>query len=257
MRRFTEGDKRLSSAYNFDFLYAQSLSPARVRRAQSNWATAEDGWPSWAFSNHDAPRCVSRWADAQHREAFAKLTNTLLLCLRGNPILYQGEELGLTQVDVAFEDLQDPEAIANWPLTLGRDGARTPMPWGRGMPHAGFSDTDPWLPLGVDHPDLAVDRQACDPKSVLSVTRAFIAMRKTSTALRYGEIRFEDTGGPILAFCRVSVQETLLCIFNLGEEFADVGSLELVPSARLFSTHPGVEIESTLSPYEARIYRLP
>src|SRR3546814_14751778 len=75
----------------------------------------------------------------------------LLCALRGNIILYNGEELGLGQVEIPFELVKDPEARKNWPLTLSRDGARTPLPWAAEAAHAGFSDTDPWLPLGADH----------------------------------------------------------------------------------------------------------
>src|SRR3546814_19015789 len=83
------------------------------------------GWPSWAFENHDAPRAISRWAAPEQRGAFGRMKMLLLGTLRGNIILYYGEELGLTQVDIPFEHLRDPEAIDNWPMTLSRDGARS------------------------------------------------------------------------------------------------------------------------------------
>ena len=130
MKAFTAHGKRLDSAYNFDFLYAPDLTAERVRNSLANWSeTPGEGWPSWAFSNHDAPRSTTRWASDDDYETIARLNMLLLLSLRGNPIIYQGEELGLPQGHVAFADLQDPEAITNWPHTLGRDGARTPMPW--------------------------------------------------------------------------------------------------------------------------------
>ena len=91
----------------------------------------------------------------------------LLASLRGNIILYQGEELGLTQVDIPFEQLQDPEAIANWPLTLSRDGARTPMPWESGG-EGGFGSSTPWLPLGEENLARSVAHQEGDPSSLLS-----------------------------------------------------------------------------------------
>jgi alpha-glucosidase len=217
MKAFTTGNARLSSAYSFDFLYASTLTPGRVQRAQSKWMGAfDEGWPSWAFSNHDAPRCVSRWYDGPDRPDFAKLTNALLLCLRGNPILYQGEELGLPQADVPFEQLQDPEAIANWPLTLGRDGARTPMPWRADAPQAGFTTGTPWLPLGAEHAALSVAVQEQDRDSVLHFTRRMLALRTASPALMLGEIAFEAVDVPLLAIRRRHEGETLLCVFNLG-----------------------------------------
>ena len=121
---------RLNSAYGFDFLYADRLTPALVARARRALADRPDeGWPSWAFENHDAPRALSRWVARGACGASRGPKMLLLVALRGIVILYQGEELGLPQVEVPFELLQDPEAIANWPQTLGRDGARTPMPW--------------------------------------------------------------------------------------------------------------------------------
>ena len=217
MRAYTEGDERLTAAYSFDLLYASTLTAGRVRRSQGNWiGPVEEGWPSWEFSNHDAPRCVSRWYDGPDRARFAKLTNALLLCLRGNPILYQGEELGLTQVDVPFEALQDPEAIANWPRTLGRDGARTPMPWEEAGPNAGFSSVKPWLPVGPDHPGLSVGVQEEDPESVLNVTRKLLKVRRGSPALKWGDVSFFDGPESLLAMIRTCEEETLTCLFNLG-----------------------------------------
>src|SRR4029450_13737476 len=110
--------------------------------------------------NHDAPRAVSRWVGEEHRDTFVR-TKMLLLCsLRGSITLWQGEELGLPQVEVPFDRLQDPEAIANWPQTLSRDGVRTPMPWCACEPGHGFTSGRPWLPFGADHAALSVDRQA-------------------------------------------------------------------------------------------------
>ncbi|KCZ83343.1 glycosyl hydrolase family protein [Hyphomonas adhaerens MHS-3] len=223
MRSYTQGDDRLTAAYSFDFLYAQTLTAKRVRRSQGNWTgSLEEGWPSWEFSNHDAPRCVSRWYDGPDRPRFAKLTNALLLCLRGNPILYQGEELGLTQVDVPFEALQDPEAIANWPRTLGRDGARTPMPWEEGAPNAGFSQAKPWLPVGADHPRLSVGVQEEDRESVLNFTRRLLDIRKGSPALKWGDVSFVESPEPLLIMVRSSDTETVTCLFNLGASSVEI-----------------------------------
>src|SRR3546814_6644539 len=136
----------------------------RGREAAEGWPDAPGvGWPSWAFENHDAPRALSRWTPEDvDPAAYARMKMALLCALRGNIILYNGEELGLGQVEIPFELVKDPEARKNWPLTLSRDGARTPLPWAAEAAHAGFSDTDPWLPLGADHAALAVDRQEAD-----------------------------------------------------------------------------------------------
>jgi alpha-glucosidase len=219
MKAFTEGGKRLDSAYNFDFLYAPELTAPLVRASLSQWeGEPGEGWPSWAFSNHDAPRAVTRWTRDGDMPRAARLSLLLLLSLRGNPIIYQGEELGLPQGEVAFEDLQDPEAIANWPHTLGRDGARTPMPWQANAPQAGFSSANrTWLKLDPVHAGFAVDRQAADPASTLGYTRQLLALRHQHPALVSGSITLLDGPEDILAFLRHDESGDVLCVFNLGE----------------------------------------
>ncbi|WP_100866815.1 alpha-amylase family glycosyl hydrolase [Novosphingobium kunmingense] len=219
MRLYTQGSTRLNSAYGFDFLYADALDPKTVAEAQSDWPDAKGtGWPSWAFENHDAPRALSRWCAPRDRDVFARLKMLLFMCLRGNVILYQGEELGLTQVDIPFEQLQDPEAIANWPLTLSRDGARTPMPWTAQDEHGGFTDSQPWLPLGKDNLSRATDRQECDPASLLNLTRDLVALRKADPALREGTFETLLADDSVLAFRRRAEGRSLLCAFNLSAQ---------------------------------------
>jgi alpha-glucosidase len=218
MKAFTAGNGHFNSAYGFNFLYANQLTPALVRETVEEWPNGpEVGWPSWAFSNHDAPRWISRWAPVQHRDAFARMAMLLFVCLRGNIIFWQGEELGLGQVDIAFEDLQDPEAIANWPLTLSRDGSRTPMPWKGNAPHGGFTTGTPWLPLGSDHLTLAIDIQDKNPDSLLSRTRQLIAFRNQTPALQHGNINIREASGDLLIFDRTSDDQHILCAFNFGQ----------------------------------------
>lgn len=219
MQAFTAGDARLNSAYGFDFLYADALTPALVARVIKEWPQ-DAGWPTWAFENHDAPRALSRWVDEAHRNAFARAKMLLLSSLRGSIILYQGEELGLSQVDVPYERLQDPEAIANWPLTLSRDGARTPMPWAADALNLGFSTGEPWLPLGTDHRALSVDRQKGNAGSLLTFTCQCLAVRKAHAALQQGTIELIEAGEQRLVFDRVTGGERLRCTFNLSRKTA-------------------------------------
>ena len=222
MKAYTAGDARLNSAYGFNFLYAPVLTPALVKDTVERWPDEPGmGWPSWAFENHDAPRALSRWCAPEDRPAFARLKMALLVALRGNPILYQGEELGITQVDIPFERLQDPEAIANWPLTLSRDGARTPLPWSAGAAQAGFSSVEPWLPHGEDHLALAVDAQEADPQSLLAFTRDLLALRKAHPALRHGALDVLIADEQRLMFRRRTQDQSLLCLFNLSNRAAE------------------------------------
>jgi alpha-glucosidase len=222
MKAFTAGDLHFNSAYGFNFLYANALTPALVREVVETWPDEPGmGWPTWAFSNHDAPRWISRWAAPEHRSAFARMAMLLFVCLRGNIILWQGEELGLTQVDIGFDQLRDPEAIANWPLTLSRDGTRTPMPWEAGAVHCGFSTGDPWLPFGADHLALAVDRQNNDPLSLLSLTRHLIAFRNANDVLQAGSMRLVEAHDTLLVFERATKDQIVLCAFNFGAAALD------------------------------------
>ncbi|MFX4087903.1 alpha-glucosidase [Sphingobium yanoikuyae] len=217
MKAYTAGEGHLNSAYGFNFLYAPALTPGLIADTLARWPDEPGmGWPSWAFENHDAPRALSRWCAPEDQPAFARLKMLLLMALRGNVILYQGEELGITQVDIPFEKLQDPEAIANWPLTLSRDGARTPLPWSVDAAEAGFTDGEPWLPLGAENVARAVAAQEGDPASLLHFTRAMIALRKANPALRHGRLDIMRADDQCLAFRRVAEDQALTCIFNLS-----------------------------------------
>ena len=136
--------------------------------------------------------------------------------LRGNIFIYQGEELGLPQAHVPFEQLRDPEAIANWPLTLGRDGARTPIPWRSTMSAA--TQAHSWLPVAAEHLALSVDRQEHDPLSQLAFTRRALALRNANEALLVGAMRVVEVSDAILAFERSTSTQRLLCVFNLGHD---------------------------------------
>ncbi len=218
MQAFTHGEKRLNSAYSFDFLYAPELTPERIMQSAGQWTQAADeGWPSWAFSNHDAPRAITRWASEEHHDEMVRVHMMLLLGLRGNPIVYQGEELGLGQGHVAYEHLKDPEAIMNWPKTLGRDGARTPFPWRRDQLNAGFSSATPWLPIDPQHAARAVDAQGSED-SMLNFTRKALTVRKQQPALMSGSMDMIPTdNASLLRFVRRSGDQNVLAVFNFGD----------------------------------------
>ncbi len=219
MAEYTAPGRRLHMGYTFDFL-RDSFSPDFVRECLETFdATAGHGWPCWAFSNHDVPRHVGRWtSSADDRPRLAKLCAAQLLSLRGSVCLYQGEELGLADAQLAYEDLVDPYGIEFWPEAVGRDGCRTPMPWWHDQPNGGFSTAKPWLPLPPEHLALAVNRQADDPESVLNAYKDLLAVRKRHPALVAGEIRFLHSDDRLLVFARVSANETILCAFNFGTE---------------------------------------
>ncbi|WP_299812529.1 alpha-glucosidase [uncultured Roseibium sp.] len=213
---YTEANRRIHMAYSFDLLTPEH-SAAYIRRIVEEMDVGiGSGWASWALSNHDVKRVASRWGDGLDQAKFAPLATALCASLRGTPCLYQGEELGLTQAEVPFEQLQDPYGIRFWPDYKGRDGCRTPMPWIRDNANAGFSDAAPWLPVAPEHREMAAFEQDKDARSVLNRNRSFFAWRQNQTALRKGDMTFLDGPGETLLFVRSHQGETVLCGFNLG-----------------------------------------
>ncbi len=218
MVEYTKGSHRLHTAYAFDFL---SAWPGVEKMADilAQWREGpDDGWPSWAFSNHDVTRVATRWGEAIGcpPPRAAPIFAALLLSLRGTIFLYQGEELGLPEADVPFEKLQDPWGIAGWPATKGRDGCRTPIPW-KDETLAGFSKSkDTWLPVDARQRLLAADKQEKLAESMLHTTRSLVALRKESTALSAGSFRVVHASENLLVFDREHEGERIQCVFNFG-----------------------------------------
>ena len=218
MSAYTTGEKRLHMAYTFDYL-GGIFDAAHFRDAiEATEARAPKGWLCLAFSNHDVVRHVSRWATHGQQDAFTRLACALLLSMRGSVCLYQGEELGLTEAELAFEDLVDPYGIEFWPQFKGRDGCRTPMVW-QSSSHLGAFSTAPraWLPIPADHLTRAVDVQLADPGSVLNFYKAMLSFRQAHPALIKGSIRLLDMPEGVLGFTRKWEGEELVCIFNMRE----------------------------------------
>ncbi|SHH74940.1 alpha-glucosidase family protein [Ferrimonas marina] len=217
MAEYTQ-DGRLHMGYSFELLN-DNFTAGYIRQTVETFEQRVDqGWPCWAVSNHDVERVASRWSPAEPDAALSKLATALLCSLRGSACLYQGEELGLPEALLSFEQLQDPYGIAFWPNFKGRDGCRTPMPWQQHSEHGGFSEQAPWLPVLPEHLSRAVDRQEAEPDSVLQQFRRLLAWRQQHPALRVGDIRFLDAPEPLLLFVRQCAEQTLLCGFNLSPQ---------------------------------------
>ncbi len=232
---YTNPPNGLHTAYSFFLLHTRRCAPALFQEALAAWADAP-GWPAWSLSNHDVPRFATRLAGDD--PARVRTILAILLTLRGAPFLYQGDELGLPQAEVPFDALRDPFAIATYTGDAFRDGARTPMPWRAGAPHAGFSEAPrTWLPLDPRHAPLAADAQEADPDSVLHFTRTLIAMRRERPALQRGDARPIPGPEGVLAYVRAYEGQRVLCAFNLGEEEAVIRAPELA-GAMLLNT-PG------------------
>lgn len=219
MGEYTSG-RRLQKAYSFEML-GFPFNAAHFRgQIEDFFEGAPKGWPTWAFSNHDVPRHVSRWANhGVGREALAKLAGAMLLSFEGSICIYQGEELGQTETDLDLFELTDPQGINFWPEPVGRDGCRTPMVWDAAQPSAGFSSGKPWLPVKQAQAGNAVASQDGMPDSVLEFYRRMLKLRRETPELVSGRTRFFDVSEPILAFTR---GEKVLCVFNLSAQARDV-----------------------------------
>jgi alpha-glucosidase len=235
---YTSGDKHLHMAYHFGLLKERpdaALFRDRVAYGEARKA-AHQGQFCYALSNHDVPRVVTRWLGAtalvqsrlrpneaqssRARKNPPKLALLFGLCLPGSYCLYQGEELGLTEADVPYEQMRDPFGLAFYPDFKGRDGCRTPMPWQARASHGGFSTAhDTWLPFTEEHRKLAVDAQEKDKNSMLAFTRRAVAWRKAQPALheRAGFRALRGRGG-LIVFERSCETQKLLCVFILSEK---------------------------------------
>ncbi|MFQ5623925.1 MAG: alpha-glucosidase [Paracoccaceae bacterium] len=221
MGQYTEGDKRMHMCYSFDFLSAERPDAARTRKLLGTFQKkVAKGWPCWAFSNHDVERHVSRWGLDQ-ASALAYLG--LILSLKGSICLYQGEELGLTEAYVSFEELQDPYGIRFWPKFKGRDGCRTPMVWSSSAANGGFSDGKPWLPVAMEHVSRAVDTQDGAENSLLNAYRRMLSFRAAHPSLVKGAMEILDSGEQTVCLIRShSGEGRIFFAVNLSRETAQV-----------------------------------
>jgi alpha-glucosidase len=167
-------------------------------------------WPNWVLGNHDRPRIASRVGAAQ-----ARVAAMLLLTLRGTPTLYQGDELGMEDVPVPPELVQDPWEKRVPGLGLGRDPVRAPLAWDGG-PGGGFTTGTPWLPLAPDWRARNVATLRQDPRSILTLHRRLLALRRAVPALATGAIEVLAPDGDVLAYLRHGPGGPGLVALNLG-----------------------------------------
>ena len=218
MAQYTSGDDHLHMAYTFDYLGGEFSADHFKQSIAATEASAPDGWICLAFSNHDVVRHISRWAAHGQEAAFTRLAAQLILAMRGSVCLYQGEELGLKEAELSFQDLVDPYGIEFWPEFKGRDGCRTPMVWQAQVRNGAFSTAErTWLPVPAEHLTHAVDTQREVEGSVLEFYRAMLRFRRAHAALAKGDIKLLESSGNVLAFTRSYGGQTLLCIFNMAE----------------------------------------
>ena len=241
------------------------------------------GWNSNYFNNHDQPRQVSRFGnDGPYRVQSAKLLGTYLHLLQGTPYIYQGEEIGMT--NVAFDSIQDyndietvnlyhelvdekawdPQDVLKVLHAKSRDNARTPVQWDA-SPNAGFTTGKPWLKVNPNYPEINVEQALADPESIFYYYQKLIRLRKTTPAVVYGRYDLILADHPqVYAFTRTLDKERLLVLLNFSQEPASCelpAGLSLSGGELLIGNYPAEPATGAssvaLRPYEARVYRLP
>jgi alpha-glucosidase len=216
--------------FNFQLLQTPWNTEALARAiSEYHSALPAGAWPNWVLGNHDNARLTTRIGIHQ-----ARVAAMLLMSLPGTITLYCGEEIGMTNVPILPEAVQDPAEKNEPGLGLGRDPERTPMQWDS-SPLAGFTTGRPWLPLGVDHASLNVANLEQDPESILHLYRTLIALRKSHPVLVTGELHSITAANNVLTYERHERGEHLRIILN----FNDVPvTIPLEIGEILAATHP-------------------
>lgn len=260
--------------------YPVPITLPNIKKIFNEWdeATGNDGWVSIFLDNHDFARIVSRFGnDKEYRKTSAKMLSMLLLTLRGTPCIYQGSELGMT--NVAFDSIddyrdvetlnlyqeakdngEDMEAFMKAIHEKGRDNVRTPMHWDDSK-NAGFTTGTPWIKLNPNYPEINVKEALADPNSIFYFYKKMLAFRKEHLTFVYGEYKdLDPTNEQIYAYRRSDENETFLVILNFSSETVDFnlpehyGELELCIS-NYGGVDEGVLEKVKMMPWEGRIYR--
>ena len=237
-------------------------------------ALGDEGWVSIFLDNHDFPRLVSRWGnDQQYREESAKLLAILLLSLRGTPSIYQGTEIGMTNVAFpSIDDYRDIETINAWKEAeekgenlqallkgihkQGRDNVRTPVHW-NDSPNAGFTTAaEPWIKVNPNYPEINAEAVLQQPNSIFYFYQRLLKMRKTHSTWVYGQYEMIDGNDTRLyAYKRWDDEECYYFYLNFSDEpFSQLPGPDLGEMELIVGNYPDQQTEH-LRPWEARVYR--
>ncbi|AIQ51759.1 glycoside hydrolase family 13 protein [Paenibacillus sp. FSL R7-0331] len=241
---------------------------------------AEQGWNSLYLNNHDQPRMVSRFGhDGEYRVQSAKMLATLLHTLKGTPYIYQGEEIGMTNVKFpVLEDYKDIEILNMYREKVtegggdhdtilkaihakGRDNARTPMQWDA-SPNAGFTEGTPWLKVNPNYKDINTEQALADSDSIFYYYQRLIALRKENLIMSYGEYELLLPDHEyIYAYTRTLDADKWLVLLNFSDVPQNVQLADELAAVREtiisnYPDEPAAAERETLRPYEARVYRL-
>ncbi|MFK7937007.1 MAG: alpha-amylase family glycosyl hydrolase, partial [Saprospiraceae bacterium] len=245
----------------------------------SRWhqAMGESGWVTLFLDNHDFPRMISRFADdGDYREESAKLLATLLLTLRGTPCIYQGSEIGMTNIKMEkledFDDVEiknyvaemrergeDPEMMIPIFNKMGRDNARTPIQWSAAK-NAGFTSGEPWLKINPNYTDINAEAALADKDSIFYYYQKMIQLRKQHPTLIYGD--YEDLApdsDELFIYRRWDEAHEYLIFLNFSYEYISLFNLQNIPAEALLICNynsNGFGHTPELAAWEARVYQL-
>ena len=238
------------------FMKVNELSPPEFRK-QIAAVNSADGWPVYVLGNHDVVRSYNRYGDGKHNDDIAKVMAGLYLTLRGTPIMYYGEEIGMRNNDPKFKkDVKDPIGKLGWPHEKGRDGERTPMQWDN-TPNAGFTDGIPWLPIPVSYKTHNVAIELDHPNSILMFYKDLLALRHANQALLDGDyVALNEDDPHVMSYLRRYKDEAVVVVLNMSPEPQKV-SFDLAPQGfasaqakTLLTTMPKMQGGATLSDME-------
>lgn len=252
---YGEHNDEIQLPMDFMFCTINKLSAPDFRK-QIAIAESTTGWPTYVIGNHDMARSSDRYGDGKNNDQIAKLMAALYLTLRGTPIMYYGEELGMTTQDPARkEDVKDPLGIAGWPAYKGRDGERTPMQWDSST-NAGFSSATPWLPVAANYQTHNVASELKDPDSVLNFYKRLLYLRHHNAALLDGSYVPLDNADPnVLTYLRVYKNHAVLVALNMSGSAQEI-HVDL--AAQGFSSSKAKTLLTTLhsTPQPGRLHKL-
>jgi alpha-glucosidase len=209
-------DDELQLPMNFMFTTINVLSAPRFRK-QIGQAESSGEWPVYVITNHDMVRSYNRYGDGQDNDQIAKLMAAMYLTLRGTPIMYYGEEIGMENNDPKRkEDVLDPLGKTGWPENKGRDGERTPMQWSAGE-NAGFTKGKPWLPIPASYVTHNVATESQDPNSILNFYKELLDLHHHDPALLEGDYVALNTDDPdVLSYLRRYRNQAVLVVLNMS-----------------------------------------
>jgi len=245
----------------------------RLKEVLSKWQIEleNDGWNSLFWNNHDLPRIVSRWGDdKEYREESAKMLATIIHGMKGTPYIYQGEELGMTNVQYDISDYKDIETLNLYKERIdagyskdeimesiyakGRDNARTPMQWDTSE-YAGFSKKEPWIKVNPNYPMINAKEQISRESSVYNYYIELIALRKKHKVIRFGSYKLLLPKHDKLFAYQRSYEDILLTVIcNLTRDYVDATKDLIKNYQLLLCNYSEIKDEIRLRPYEARVY---